>query len=161
MDPAIPLLGVYSEETKTEKDTRMDGCESWTIEKAERQRMDGFELWCWRRLLRVPWTARRSNQSILREHGWVKKLWCIHTMQHYSVIKRDALESVLRRWMNPETVIQSQVRKRKTNIGYQHIYRGSRRMVLTNLFAEQQWRCGHKRTNLWARVGRRGRGRDE
>ena len=43
------------------------GCESWTIKKAERQRIDAFELWCWRRLLRVPWTARRSNQSILRE----------------------------------------------------------------------------------------------
>ena len=42
----------------------MYGCESWTIEKAEHQRIDAFELWCWRRLLRVPWTARRSNQSI-------------------------------------------------------------------------------------------------
>ena len=45
----------------------MYGCESWTIEKAECQRIDAFELWCWRRPLRVPWTARRSNQSILRE----------------------------------------------------------------------------------------------
>ena len=43
------------------------GCESWTIKKAERQRIDAFELWCWRRLLRVPWTARRSKQSILKE----------------------------------------------------------------------------------------------
>ena len=43
------------------------GCESWTVEEAEHQRIDGFELWCWRRLLRVPWTARRSNHSILRE----------------------------------------------------------------------------------------------
>ena len=43
------------------------GCESWTIKKAERQRIDAFELWCWRRFLRVPWTARRSNQSILKE----------------------------------------------------------------------------------------------
>ena len=42
-------------------------CESWTIKKAEHQRIDAFELWCWRRLLRVPWTARRSNQSILKE----------------------------------------------------------------------------------------------
>ena len=42
-------------------------CESWTMKKAERQRIDAFELWCWRRLLRVPWTARRSNQSILKE----------------------------------------------------------------------------------------------
>ena len=45
----------------------MHGCESWTVKKAEHRRMDAFELWCWRRLLRVPWTARRSNQSILRE----------------------------------------------------------------------------------------------
>ena len=45
----------------------MYGCESWTIKKAERQIIDAFELWCWRRLLRVPWTARRSNQSILQE----------------------------------------------------------------------------------------------
>ena len=45
----------------------MYGCESWTVKKAERHRIDAFELWCWRRLLRVPWTARRSNQSILKE----------------------------------------------------------------------------------------------
>ena len=45
----------------------MYGCESWTVKKAESQRIDGFELWCWRRFLRVPWTARRSNQSILKE----------------------------------------------------------------------------------------------
>ena len=45
----------------------MYGCESWTIKKAEHQRINAFELWCWRRLLRVPWTARRSNQSILKE----------------------------------------------------------------------------------------------
>ena len=56
----------------------MYGCESWTIKKAEHQRTDAFELWCWRRLLRVPWTARRSNQSILRKSvlniHW--KDWC-------------------------------------------------------------------------------------
>ena len=45
----------------------MYGCESWTVKKAEHRRIDDFELWCWRRLLRVPWTARRSNQSILKE----------------------------------------------------------------------------------------------
>ena len=45
----------------------MHGCDSWTINKVEHQRIDAFELWCWRRLLRVPWTARRSNQSILKE----------------------------------------------------------------------------------------------
>ena len=45
----------------------MYGCESWTIKKAEHRRIDAFELWCWRRLLRVPWTGRRSNQSVLKE----------------------------------------------------------------------------------------------
>ena len=45
----------------------MYGCESWTVKKAERRRIDAFDLWCWRRLLRVPWTSRRSNQSILKE----------------------------------------------------------------------------------------------
>ena len=45
----------------------MYGCESWTVKKAEHRRIDAFELWCWKRLLRVPWTARRSNQSILKE----------------------------------------------------------------------------------------------
>ena len=56
----------------------MYGCESWTIRKAERWRMDAFELWCWRRLLRVPWPARRSNQSILRRsvQGVHWKDWC-------------------------------------------------------------------------------------
>ena len=59
----------------------MSGCESWAMKKAERLRTDAFELWCWRRLLRVPWTARRSNQSILKEispeyswEGWMLKL---------------------------------------------------------------------------------------
>ena len=56
----------------------MYGCESWTVKKAENQRIDAFELWCWRRLLRVPWTARRSKQSILKEispeYSW--KNWC-------------------------------------------------------------------------------------
>ena len=49
----------------------MHGCESWIIKKAERWRIDAFELWCWRRLSRVPWTARRSNQSILKEISWI------------------------------------------------------------------------------------------
>ena len=49
----------------------MYGCESWTIKNAEPRRIDAFELWCWRRLLRVPWTARRSNQSILKDQSWV------------------------------------------------------------------------------------------
>ena len=69
----------------------MYGCESWTIKKAECQRIDAFKLWCWRRLLRVPWTARRSNQSILKEispecslEGLMLKLklqYCGHLMR--------------------------------------------------------------------------------
>ena len=49
----------------------MNGCETWTVKKAEHQRIDAFELWCWRRLLKVPWTARRSNQSIKGDQPWV------------------------------------------------------------------------------------------
>ena len=78
----------------------MYGCESWTIKKAEHQRIDAFELWCWRRLLRVPWNARRSNQSILKEispeyslEGMVLKLkicYFGHLMQRI-----DSLEKIL------------------------------------------------------------------
>ena len=76
----------------------MYGCESWTMKKAERQRIDAFELWCWRRLLRVPWTARRSNQSILKEispglEGMMLKLklqYFGHLMQRV-----DSLEKTL------------------------------------------------------------------
>ena len=78
----------------------MYGCESWTVKKAERQRIDAFELWCWRRLLRVPWTARRSSQSILKEispgislEGIVLKL----KLQYFGHLKRrvDSLEKTL------------------------------------------------------------------
>ena len=53
----------------------MYACESRTIKKAEHQRIDAFELWCWRRVLRVPWTAKRSNQSILKKYSWIFILW--------------------------------------------------------------------------------------
>ena len=74
-------------------------CESWTIKKAERQRNDAFELWCWRRLLRVSWTARRSNQSILKEispecslEGLMLKL----NLQYFDLMQRtDSLENTL------------------------------------------------------------------
>ena len=78
----------------------MYGCESWTIKKAEGQRTDAFELWCWRRLLRVPWTARRSNQSILKEirpayslEGLMLKL----KLQYFGHLMRrvDSLEKTL------------------------------------------------------------------
>ena len=78
----------------------MYGCESWTVKKAERQRIDAFELWCWRRLLRVPWTARRSNQSILKEissgcslEGLILKL----KLQYFGHLmpRADSLEKTL------------------------------------------------------------------
>ena len=78
----------------------MYGCESWTVKKAERQRIDAFELWCWKRLLRVPWTARRSNQSILKEtspgcslEGLMLKL----KLQYFGHLMRraDSLEKTL------------------------------------------------------------------
>ena len=78
----------------------MYGCESWTVKKAERQRIDALELWCWRRLLRVPWTARRSNRSILKEtspgcslEGLMLKL----KLQYFGHLTRrvDSLEKTL------------------------------------------------------------------
>ena len=78
----------------------MYGCKSWTVKKAERQRIDAFELWCWRRLLRVPWTTRRSNQSILKEsnpgislEGMMLKL----KVQYFDHLMRrvDSLEKTL------------------------------------------------------------------
>ena len=77
----------------------MNGCESWTIKKAERWRIDAFELWCWRRLLRVPWTTRRSNQSILSEispeYHW--KDWCWSWNSHFGHLmgRTDLLEKTL------------------------------------------------------------------
>ena len=78
----------------------MYGCESWTIKKAERQRIDAFELWCWRRLLRVPWTARRSNQSILKEIGpeySLERLMLKLKLQYFGHLMRraDWLEKTL------------------------------------------------------------------
>ena len=78
----------------------LDGCESWTVKKTECRRIDAFELWCWRRLLRVPWTARRSNQSILKEispgyslKGMMLKL----KLQYFGHLMRrvDSLEKTL------------------------------------------------------------------
>ena len=77
----------------------MYGCESWIVKKAEHQRIDAFELWCWKRLLRVPWTARRSNQSILKEinpgislEGMMLKL----KLQYFGhLMRKDSLEKTL------------------------------------------------------------------
>ena len=76
------------------------GCESWTVKKAERRRIDAFELWCWRRLLRVPWTARRSNQSILKEISpgiSLKGVMLRLKLQYFGHLMRrvDSLEKIL------------------------------------------------------------------
>ena len=78
----------------------MYGCESWTIKKAEHQKIDAFELWCWRRLLRIPWTARRSNQLILKEinpeysmEGFMLKLNIQYL--HHLIRRADSLEKTL------------------------------------------------------------------
>ena len=76
----------------------MYGCESWTIKKVECQRIDAFELWCWRRLLRVPWTARRSNQSILKEISPVCSLeGLMLKLQYFGhlICRADSLEKTL------------------------------------------------------------------
>ena len=86
----------------------MYGCESWTVKKAERQRIDAFELWCWRRLLRVPWTARRSNQSILKEmrlgislEGLMLKLkpqYFGHLMRRVDSLEKTLMLGGIRGW---------------------------------------------------------------
>ena len=77
------------------------GCESWTVKKAERQKIDAFELWCWRRLLRLPWTARRSNQSILKEISpriSLERMMLKLKLQYFGHLMRrvDSLEKTLR-----------------------------------------------------------------
>ena len=72
----------------------MYGCESWTIKKAERRRIDAFELWCWRRLLRVPWTARRSNQSILKSILYLMLKLKLQSFGHL-MGRTDSLENTL------------------------------------------------------------------
>ena len=79
----------------------MYGCESWTIKKAERQRIDAFELWCWRRLLRVPWTARRSNQSILKgiSPGYSLEGLMLKLKLQYSGHLMQRADSLEKTWM--------------------------------------------------------------
>ena len=79
----------------------MYGCESWTIKKAEHQRIDAFELWCWRRLLRVPWTTRRSNQSILKEISpeySLEELMLRRKLQYFDHLMQRA-DSLEKTWM--------------------------------------------------------------
>ena len=81
----------------------MYGCESWTVKKAEHQRINAFELWCWRRLMRVPWTARRSNQSILKEISpgcSLERLMLKLKLQYFGHLMRraDSFEKALMLW---------------------------------------------------------------
>ena len=90
----------------------MYGCDNWTIKKAEHRRMDAFELWCWRRLLRVPWTARRSNQSILKEINpeyslerlMLKLQYFGYLIQRANSLEKTVMlgktEGMRRRWVN-------------------------------------------------------------
>ena len=90
----------------------MYGCESWTIKRGERRRIDAFELWCWRRLLRVPWTARRSNQSILKEispgcslERLILKLKCQyfgHLMQRIDSFEKTLMLGKIEGWRRRE-----------------------------------------------------------
>ena len=76
----------------------MYGCESWTVKKAEHQRIDAFELWCWRRLLRVPWTAMRSNQSIIKDISpkyWVEGLMLKLKLWYFGQRRTDSLEKTM------------------------------------------------------------------
>ena len=122
-DPAIPLLGICTEEIKIEK----DACIPLFIEA----------LFTIARALKQP--------SCPLTDEWIKKLWYICTMEYYSVIKRNAFESVLMMWMNLEPIIQSEVnQKYKDKYHILNIYMESRKMVLKNLFTGQQWGNRHR-----------------
>ena len=96
----VTAEGDCSHEMRCMDFTSTYGCESWTVKKAECRKIDVFELWCWRRLLRVPWTARRSNQSILREinPGYsLKEMMLKLKLQYFGHLMRrvDSLEKIL------------------------------------------------------------------
>ena len=120
-DPAIPLRGIYPEETKIEKDTCSFFTEAlFTIARTWKQP-------------KCPSTDER-----------IKKLWYIYTMEYYSAIKRNAVESGLMRWMNLESIIQSEVSQKEKHKYYIQMHIESRKMVLKNLFTGQQWRNRHR-----------------
>ena len=136
-DPAIPLLGIYTEETKIEKDTciQLFTATLFTIARAQKQP-------------RCPSTDE-----------WIKKLWYIYTKEYVSAIKRKAFELVLMRWVNLEPIIQSEVSQKEKDkyCILMHIYMESRKMVLKNLFIGQQWRNRH-REQTYEHDERRGEG---
>ena len=112
----------------------MYGCESWTIKKAERWRIDAFELWCWRRLLRVPWVARRSNQSIIKEispeyslEGLMLKL----KIQYFGYLMRrtDSFEKTLMLWK-----IEGRRRRGQQRMRFLYVITDSMDMLLSKLW---------------------------
>ena len=117
-DPAIPLLGIHTKETRIERDTctPMFMATLFTIARI--------------------WKQPRCPLA----DEWIRKLWYIYTMEYYSVIKKNAFESVLMRWMKLEPIIQSEVSQRNTNTVYYSIYMEFRKMVMMILYVRQQKR---------------------
>ena len=123
----IPPQGTYHEETKTEKDTCIPLFIAALFTKAR------------------TWKQPRCPST----DEWIKKLWNICAMEYYSAIKRNAFESVLIRWMNLESIIQSEVSQKEKDKCHSNAYvQNLEKMGLKNLFTGQQWRNRH-RTDLW------------
>ena len=91
----------------------MYGCESWTIKKAEHQRIEAFQLWCWRRLLRVPWTALRSNQSILKEISPFFFFFFFSNKQFYCIFLNSSSKNVTVKLTNIKMIVTNQDLKSK------------------------------------------------
>ena len=136
-DPAIPLLGIHTKETRTGRDT------------------------CTPKFIAALFTLARTwkQPRCPLADEWIRKLWYIYTIEYYSAIKRNTFESVLMKWMKLKTIKQSEVRKRNTNTVYQHIYMEFRKTEMTTLHARQQKR--HKCKEQTFGLCRRRRGWDD